>query len=230
MSTIESPPVERRSSVRISPKGSVVVLAGEHVEPGRVANLSSSGLLAITSGSPSEISVGAEVEIELRLDAGSSEWLRLAGRVVRVDGRAIAFAFAAGSEPFAQLISASVSASGEHQLAWSVVLIDAAAERRGRLAEAFRTAGCVVVEVSTPLEAIVRLGESPFEPELVAIGDSLPSSVAGDLRSFIEREHPRAKLVTVGDDVVAPPGPSCWLSASDEDGDLPARIRELLRR
>lgn len=222
--------MERRRSVRISPKGSVVVLAGEHVEPGRVVNISSGGMLAITAGRPPKLSLGAEVEIELRLDAGRSEWLRLAGRVLRIDGRALAVAFADGSEPFSQLMSASVSASGEHQLAWSVVLIDAAAERRGRLAEAFRAAGCVVVEVSTPLEAIVRLGESPFEPELVAIGDSLPSSVSDDLRSFIEREHPRAKLVTIGDDVIAPPGPSRWLSASDEDGDLPARIREILRR
>jgi hypothetical protein len=108
------------------------------------------------------------------------------------------------------------------------VLIDASPERSGPIAEAFRAAGCVVFEVSTPLEAIVRLGESQFEPDLIAIADSVPSPTADELRRFAELEHPSAKLVTLGGDDVAPPDPTHWLSTSGSRDDLIARIRDLL--
>lgn len=229
MSIPHSPSVERRRSVRISPKGSVVLFAGEHVEHGRIANISSGGLLALTSECTRAIVPGAEIEVELRLDAASSEWLRLTGRVVRLDGCSIALALESDSEPFVRLIEDSVSASGMHHRVRTVVLIDGNAERRGSVAEAFRDARCAVLEVSTPLEAIVRLGESRFEPELIAIADSLPSSSAEDLRAFVEREHPSAKLVTIGDDLLAP-GSEQRLCSSSSRGDLIARILELLGR
>jgi hypothetical protein len=148
--------------------------------------------------------------------------------VSRIDGDEIAISFADGSEPFAQLMEDSVHASGEHKLVWTVVLIDATTDRRARIAKAFRASGCAVLEVATPLEAIVRLGESRFEPEIIAIADSLPGAVSDDLRKFVEREHPRAKLVTIGDDLFAPPGSARWLSSSDPPGPLLARIHKLL--
>lgn len=221
--------MERRRTQRISPKGSVILFAGEQVEHGRVANISSGGLLAITTEGPPELRPGTEVELELRLDAASSEWLKLAGRVVRIDGASIAIEIET-SEPFVRTMEDSVSASGVHQRVESVVLIDATAERREPIAEAFRAAGCDVLEVSTPLEAIVRLGESRFEPDLIAIADSVPSSISDDLRVFVKREHPDARLVTIGDDVLAPPGSARWLSSSGRPGELIARIRELLSR
>lgn len=222
------PQTERRRSVRISPKGAVVLLAGERIERGRLANLSSGGLLAITDERPPEALRGAEVEIELRLDAPSSEWLRLTGRVVRLDARGVAIALDAAPEPFARLVARSASASNAHRRARSVVLVDANAARRGPIAAGFRAAGCAVLEVAMPLEAVVRLGESQFEPELIAIADSLPSTIADDLRRFVAREHPRATLVTIGDAADAPPGHPRWLSAADPRGDLVARIRALL--
>jgi hypothetical protein len=230
MSTTQRPSDERRRSVRISPKGSVVLIAGEHVERGRIANLSSGGLLAITTERAPELPPGARVEVELRLDAASSEWLRFAGHVLRIDGWAIAIALETDSTPFMQLMESSVSASGAHDRVRTVVLVDASPERRGPIAAAFRASGCDVLEVATPLEAIVRLGELEFEPELIAIADSLPSDVADDLRVFVEREHPQAKLLTIGDDRRAPPRTTRWLSSADPHGDLLARIRALLGR
>jgi hypothetical protein len=226
-STSQRPFVERRRSPRISPKGSVVLFAGELEEHGRLGNISSSGLLAITENL-SAIPLGSEVGIELRLDIASSEWLQLSGRVVRIDGCALALVLATDTEPFLRLMDGNLSASGVHQRVRSVVLIDATPERRELIAEAFRASGCAVLEIATPLEAIVRLGELQFEPDLVAIADSLPSSISDELRGFVEREHPEAKLVTVGDGLLAPSGSARWMSSSSSQGDLLARIRELL--
>jgi hypothetical protein len=229
VSTIQKSQVERRRSVRISPKGTVILFAGEHVEHGRIANLSGGGLLATTDGSPPEALLDARVDLELRLDAATSEWLRLTGRVTRVGAHEIALALEP-SEPFVQLMEGSSSASGEHRRVRAVVLVDATPERRATIANGFRAAGCAVLEVSTPLEAIVRLGESQFEPDLIAIADSLPSSTSDDLRRFVEREHPHAKLVTVGDDLLEPPGLTHWLSSENPRDDLVARIQDLLDR
>jgi hypothetical protein len=220
MTSTQQPPDERRPSVRISPKGSVVLCAGEHVERGRIASISGGGLLAITSGHAPGLSPGTPVAVELRLDAASSEWLRFAGHVLRIDGRSIGIALETGSKAFTRLVEDGLSASGADDGVRTVVLVDATPERRGPVADAFRACGCNVLEVATPLEAIVRLGELRFEPELIAIADSLPSAISDDLRIFVEREHPQAKLVTIGDDILSPRGSARWLSSADPHGDL----------
>ncbi len=77
---------------------------------------------------------------------------------------------------------------------------------------------------------IVRLGESSFEPDVIAIADSHPATAADEMRSFVERYHPNAKLVTIGDSVLQPDGIAHWLSSADPASDLPVRIREVLVR
>ncbi len=228
MSTIQKLHLERRRSIRIAPKGSVVVSAGAHVEHARIVNICTGGFLAVTAEPPPEALRGVEVDVELRLDAAVSGWLRLTGRVVRVGADAIAVQLEGTSEPFVQLMAESSVASAVHHRVRTVVLVDAAPERRRAMADAFRAAGCAVLEVAMPLEAVVRLGESPFEPDLIAIADSLPSGTADELRRFVAREHPGAKLATVGDDLVPPPDGAALLSSSSPRDELIARIRELL--
>ena len=227
VSIMQKQQTERRRSARISPKGTITLFAGEHVEHGRLENLSSGGLLAITAGTPAEALLDAEVEVELRLDTRSSGWLQLRGRVVRIGLHEIAIAVER-SEPFVRLVEQSSTSSGEHRRLRAVVLIDGMPARRAPIADAFRAAGCAVLEVSTPLEAIVRLGEAAFEPELIAIADSLPRSTSEELRRFVEREHPHARLVIIGDDLLTPSGLKHWLSASNPRHDLIARVREIL--
>src|SRR5205814_3996243 len=88
----------------------------------------------------------------------------------------------------------------------AVVLIDTHAQRRSAMAAGFRATGCNVVEAATPLEAIVRLGESSFEPDVIAIADSDPPTAADDMRAFVERDHPRSKVITIGDELLEPDG------------------------
>jgi hypothetical protein len=221
---------ERRAKRRGTPKGTVSVRAGDYDVRGRVANVSGGGLLVTTLVTVPERLLEAAVALEIRFDTQLSAWLRLSGRIVRIGSTSVAIAFSQVPDDFDQIIADSLTASYSRRRVLAIVIVDATLERRMRMAEAFRAAGCAVVDVSTPLEAIVRLGEFHFEPDLIAIADSLPSSIASELRDFVTREHPRAKLITIGDDVVEPVGLAHWLSAANPGDDLAERVLSLLTR
>jgi hypothetical protein len=229
MTTNESRP-ERRREPRISPKGTVLVRVDSYVFRGRIANLSRSGLLAITHITAPERFLGAKVELSLRLDGGGASWLELRGRVMRIGASSIAVALDIVPLSFARVLDQTVSRSTRHDRTLAMVLVDATLARRTEMAEAFRAAGCEVLAVATPLEAIVRLGESEFEPDLIAIADSLPESTSDELRRFVDAEHPAVMLVTIGDAVSAREGLAHWLSAANPDDDLAKRIRNVLAR
>lgn len=219
---------ERRRSPRVAMKGSVVMRAGNHVHQGRLVDLSQGGLLAVTGVSPPQRLLGATVELDLRLDAEAARWVRIAGRAVRVGRDQIAVAFSEPPSALVRLIDDMSAASRTRRRVIHVVLLDNDLDRRQALAEGFRAAGCNVIDVATPLEAVVRLGESSFEPDVIAIADSADEAVAEEMRRFIQVAHPRARLVTIGDAALAPGGASDWLSSIDSDADLTVRVRRIL--
>ncbi|HWO19947.1 MAG TPA: PilZ domain-containing protein [Kofleriaceae bacterium] len=219
---------ERRRDVRVSPKGTVIVRAGSYVIRGRIANLSRGGISTTTRTTAPQRLLGSAVALALRFDSADASWLELSGRVLRIGASSIAMALSAVPASFTRIIDETVSSSHHHDRVLSIVLVDATPRRRSEMAEGFRAAGCAVIDVSTPLEAIVRLGESHFEPDLIAIADSLPETISDELRRFVNLEHPRAKLVTIGDATSAPAGLLHWLSAVNTVGDLAARIRKVL--
>ncbi len=227
--SIERQP-ERRKHVRLCPKGTVSIRTHDFDVRGRLANVSNGGLCATTLVTAPERVLGRAAELEVRFDTQHAEWLRISGKIVRIGATSIALAFDGVPSGFAVLIDHALTASNRNDRVLSLVIVDATIERRLRMAEAFRAAGCAVVDVSTPLEAIVRLGEFHFEPDVIAIADSLPTLIAEDLRTFVGHEHPRAKLITIGDDAAAPEGIAHWLSSLDPGDDLGARVRELLTR
>ena len=195
---------------------------------GRIANISVGGLL-LAAHVPISV-LDEKVAVDLRLDGPVRDWLRISGRIVRNESASIAVAFDDTPPAFADLITETSSDSRSNDRTMSVVLIDELVARRLSIAEAFRSAGCTVLDVATPLEAIVALGESHFEPDLIAIGDSLPGTTADELHGFVEREHPQVKLVRIGDNTVEPLGVAHWLSSSNPEDDLLQRIRRLLGR
>ena len=222
---------ERRRDLRISPKGTVIlrsVRADTYMVRGRIANLSRSGLVIATRTTAPERLLGARVELSLRLDDRDSSWFDLGGRILRIEESSLAMALLTVPASFTQAIEETVTRSLRNDRMLSILLVDATAQRRGAMADGFRSAGCTVVEVSTPLEAIVRLGESHFEPDLVAIADSQPATISEQLRVFVEAEHPGARLVTIGDAASAPEGLARWLSSANPNADLAARIRRVL--
>lgn len=190
---------ERRTTHRIAVKGTVTLVTPSHAQRARIANISTAGLLAHTSVTAASNLLGRSVGIEIRLDGSANEWLTLGGRVVRIEPTAVALSFEAVSDRFIRLIDQMTTASLCDQRTLSVVVVDENIERRAIMAEAFRCAGCIVVEVTTSLEAIVRLGELHFEPNFIAIADSVDGTTAGHMHTFVEREHPRSQLVMLED-------------------------------
>jgi hypothetical protein len=221
---------ERRRHARISPKGTSVVHATSYALRGRIVNLGEGGMFVATRVSAPELLLGSAVDIELRLDTGFAQWLRGTGRIVRVTADGVAIAFDALPAQLRKMIEDLTTASRARVRILAVVLIDADPPRRSAMAEGFRAAGCDVIEAATPLEAIVRLGESSFEPDVIAVADSQPSTAAEDMRTFVHHNHPNAKLVTIGDAALEPDGIAHWLSSADPDTNLPDRVREVLVR
>ena len=220
---------ERRRHTRIAPKGTVILTVGDHSQRGRLANLAEGGMFVITDvGMPDRL-LARVASVEIRLDGSHAEWVRGTANIVRIVGNGVALAFDTVPPMLLRLIDEMSTASRARLRVLSVMLVDATAERRSAMADGFRAAGCAVIESSTPLEAIVRLGESSFEPDLIAIADSNDAS-AHDLRKFVERDHPRVKLVAITDELLEPSGVVNWLSSADPGANLPNRVREMLGR
>jgi hypothetical protein len=222
-------PLERRRHPRIVAKGTVTILSAGHAQRGRIANVGNGGMFVRTIVSAPDRLLRRAVELEIRLDGGHAEWLPGTGEIVRIGAQGLAIAFDAPPTGLLRMIDQLGTAARASARVLSVVLIDADDSRRSAMAAGFRATGCGVIEAATPLEAVVRLGETMFEPDVIAVADS-QTSAAAEMRAFIEREHPGAKLVTIGDELFAPDGIANWLSSTASYRDLPGRIRDVLVR
>ena len=222
-------PLERRHHARIVAKGAVTLRAAGHAQRGRLVNVGAGGMFVRTLLSVPDRLLRCPVELDIRLDGGHAEWLPGTGEIRRIGEQGLAIAFDAPPTALLRMIDQLGTAARASARVLSVVLIDADPTRRSAMAAGFRATGCRVVEAATPLEAIVRLGETTFEPDVIAVADS-QTSAAAEMRTFVEREHPGAKLVTIGDELLAPDGIAHWLSSTASTLDLPGRIRDLLVR
>ena len=219
---------ERRKHARIALKGTAILLAGEYAVRARLVNLSEGGFLATTLVTAPIRLLGRSVDIELRLDDPASQWNRLEGTIVRIGDERVAISL----EPtpaLVRLVVEMTDASRTRERVISVILMDEDAARRKLLGEAFRTVGCSLIEAATSLEAIVRLGESSFEPDVIAVADSIPAVTANEMREFVGRNHPDVKLVSITD--VIDPGVNIFqLTPEDLRGNLADAIRRVLGR
>ena len=220
---------DRRRHVRIEPKGTVTIHALGNAHRGRLANIGVGGMYVATDVSLPDRLLGRVVDLELRFDGALAAWQRLTGRITRVATGGAAIVFAAPTEPaLLRVIDVLTTTSHASARVISVVLIDADPARRAAIAAGFRAAGCQVLEVATQLEAIVRLGEAHFEPDIIAVANTQPATAADEMRAFVEQYHPSSMLVTIGPELLDPAGLANWLSAATATADLPTRIRELL--
>lgn len=219
---------ERRKHARIVLKGTAILLAGEYAVRARLANLGEGGFLATTLVAPPPQLLGRSVDLELRLDDPLAKWNRLEGTVVRIGDDRIALAFDA-TPTIVELVRAMTRAAQTRERVLAVVLIDEDATRRRLLGDGFRTVGCSLIEAATSLEAIVRLGESSFEPDVIAVADSIPASTANEMREFVGRNHPHVKLISITD-VIDPSIDIFQLTPDDLRGNLAHAIRRVLGR
>jgi hypothetical protein len=220
---------DRRRHARIEPKGTVSIHALGNVHRGRLANIGTGGMYVATDVSLPDRLLGRVVDIELRFDGALAAWQRLTGRITRIAADGAALVFAEPTTPaLLRVIDALTTASHASARRISVMLIDTDSARRAAIAAGFRAAACEVVEVGTQLEAIVRLGESHFEPDIIAVANTEPTKAADEMRAFVEQYHPSSMLVTIGPELLDRDGLKNWLSEATAASDLPTRIRELL--
>jgi hypothetical protein len=219
---------DRRHSVRIEAKASVAMYALGNVHRGRLQNLAAGGMYLLTQGTVPVQLLGQACDFELRFDGPLDAWQRLSGRVSRIDGHGLAVAFEGTKTPtLLRVIDELETASLASARVISVVLVDEDATRRARMAAGFRAIGCTVVEVGTALEMIVRLGESRFEPDVIALTNP-QAGTASEMRAFVDHAHPSSLIVTIGPELLDPAGLENWLSSASAAADLPGRIRGLL--
>jgi hypothetical protein len=220
---------DRRRHLRITPKGTVTIHALGNTHRGRLVNIGVGGMYVATDVSFPDRLLGRVVDLELRFDGALAAWQRLTGRVGRLAAGGAAIVFDAPTAPaLLVMIDNLTTASHASARVLSVVLIDGDAARRAAIAAGFRAAGGDVLEVATQLEAIVRLGESHFEPDIIAVANTHPVTAADEMRAFVEHHHPSSMLVAIGPELLQPAGLANWLSEASAPADLPVRIRELL--
>jgi hypothetical protein len=219
-------PRERRRTMRVCSKGSVRFRHGAQLVRGRILDLSVGGASLraepVVGLGPY---IGEPVRVEVRLDARSKHF-SLDGHVLRTTAatRVIAVGFDGAPRDFENCVQEELVAAGKHDALPHMILVDIALRRRHAFARAFRSAGCDVTEVSTPLEAIAQLGRLRFHPGVIAIADSVPESTAEHLRTFLRSEHPEAHMIVIGRSNRHSNLGGSWLSWTDSRGDLDLRV------
>ena len=190
---------ERRRSGRVESSGTAIV-HGEPAIHGRVLDVAVGGLNVLVERATTTPGAGTFVRLALRFD-GSGTWLHLTGCVVRIDahGAASALVIKLLDVPpdFEDLVQDEIVFALECAQRRHLLLVDAARGRRELVAAAFRATGCVVIEVSSPLEAIVAIDQSRLHLWGVVIADTAIASRADELRAFLSTTYPHVPLIVV---------------------------------
>ena len=224
-------PHELRKAMRVRSKGSIRIHYGNRVILGRMVDLAVGGICVRTELPIGLIGlIGELVRVDLRLDAGASKHFALLGRVLRVSipTRRMAIGFDAVPDDFEDCVQDELLAAVEHDTLPRMILVDTVDGRRNKIASAFRNAGCHVTEASTPLEAIAHLGQARFELGLIAIADTVPETVAEQLREFLLDEHPGAHMVSIGASSAHRDPAASWLCPTNVRGDLQTRVGRVM--
>lgn len=222
---------ELRRAMRVRSKGSIQLRHGARLIRARVVDVALGGMCV-----HAELAIGLaaltgkRVRVDFRPDACPAAHFALYGRVVRVHvaTKIVAIGFDTVTDEFEDWVQNEVVAAVEHDSLPRLVLVDTLVARRTAIARAFRIAGCDVYEASTPLEAIAHLGRARFEPGVIAIADTVPESVAEELREFLLDEHPHAHMLAIGRSSSRRDPSQTWLSSTNAREDLQTRVDRVM--
>ncbi|HEV7557667.1 MAG TPA: PilZ domain-containing protein [Kofleriaceae bacterium] len=220
-----------RRVIRVRSKGSIELRRGTHAIRGRVVDLATGGI-CLHADEPIDVGelLAQHVAIALRLDASPTSLFALRGRVVRASAatKLVAIELYDVTSAFEDRMRAEVAAARAFDAMPHVMIVDATPETRQAIACAFRAGGCQVTEVSTPSEAIAELDHGQFDPEVIAIADTVPERIAVDLRAVIRREHPEAHMVAIGTSAQHRDPAGSWISTRDPKGDVVIRVGRVI--
>lgn len=191
---------DRRDSGRVQSTGTAVV-HGSFAAHGRILDLAIGGVSLLIDHAAPLPDIGAPVRLDVRLD-GAGRWLLLSGSVARVEARrsgaVLVIELAVVPPDFEDLVQGELLSALECAHVPRVLLVDGARGRRELVAAAFRAIGYQVIEVNSPLEAIVEIDQSRLHLWAVVIADTKLASQADDLRAFLGETHPEVPLIDVG--------------------------------
>jgi hypothetical protein len=162
----------------------------------------------------------------MRLDGAAGTWFLLHGQVKRVRATDDRLLIALGALPLPLAVLLTSKSGQPRARPIEVMVVDRDLARRVQVADAFRAEGCHVLEASTPLEAIDRLGAASYTTDVIAVADTVPDSIAVDLRNHLDVAYVDALVVAVGEPEWIPG--RARLDPSESEGALPARVHSLL--
>lgn len=188
---------ERRRHYRAGFEAGALVHAASIVIRGRTVDLSLGGvrIRRIDESTPCP-AVGSAAMIELEL---GRRWVAQDGRIVRCAIDEIIVQFAPLAAEVEDLIEDEVLASIEATRRPRAIVVDPSAERRHKVAERLREAGCEPYEAATPLDAIGLLEQPRNHISAVAIAQTLTQTGGDELCDFVAETNPGIKLALLAD-------------------------------
>jgi hypothetical protein len=227
MSMERQPFVERRHTARVSVSGNAIVHAATGVIRCQILDLSMGGArFRSTEELAIALDLGTLVRIDVHLDARDTAWTHLRGHIHRVvDGVSFCVAFHRISAEFEDLVEDEVLAGLEADQRPMALIVDLTTDRRARIEVALRTAGCSVIAMTTPLDAIAVIEQSRAHISLVLVSERVAHATRA-LTRFLREVHPAIKLAIIAD---RPPGTldqTGWLFADQPD--LGLQLRRLI--
>ena len=195
---------ERRRHFRAEIEAGAVIHAARVALRGRIVDLSLGGVrVRRTDDTVAFPSAGAAAMVELEL--GDGGWISQDGRVQRCERDEIVIAFARLAPEVEDVIEDEVLAAIEASQRPRMIVVDPSAERRRRVADALRVAGCDSYEAATPLEAIDLVERPRNRIRGVAVAENLTQTGSDELCDFFAESNPHIKLALIADGTVDGP-------------------------
>jgi CheY-like chemotaxis protein len=174
--------------------------------------------------------VGSVGLIELHLAQG---WCRQRVRVVRCSFDEIALHFHEISAALEDAIEDEVVACIEASRRPQILVVDPSPDRRHRIAESLRTAGCESVEAATPLEAIGIVERYSGTIRGMTVSESLTQTSGDEFCDYVSQTNPEIRLRLIAEGTceipISPPsgherdGHSVRVVSDDDTLDLELR-------
>lgn len=227
--------VERRRTHRVDVMGNAVVHGAKAVGRGRLVNLSTGGacLELVDDALVDVLRIGLGLELELHVDAARGRWYLQRGVVRHIDRRRrrIGVAFLAVTPQVEDLVEDEILAEFEAADTVRVVVLDGVTSRRERVSAALRRAGCIVIDVETPLDALAAIEQSRAHISIVAVAEGLTQTDGAEVMAYLSDVHPGVQLavITARADDVHVPMPVLLVAAAPGDDQLDADIQALIR-
>jgi hypothetical protein len=137
----------------------------------------------------------------IEMEIGVRGWIAADGIVRRCELDEVVISFAPLAAEVEDLIEDEVLAAIEATRRPRMIVVDSQAERRRRVAEKLRAAGCDSYEASTPLEAIDLMERPRAHIRGVAVAETLTQTDGNEFCDFVGETNPNIKLALIADEL-----------------------------